>query len=334
MASVTFEKLQQSLQEKKFAPVYFLHGTEPFFIDQISDYIEKNALTEAEKGFNQVVLYGRDVDVYTIINACSRYPMMASHQVVIVKEAQLLKNFDALESYLNKPVQSTILVLCHKYKTLDKRLKINKVLDKNAVVFESKPLAENKVADWVKNYLQSKGLKITNPAAQMMADFVGSDLEKLSNGLYKMAIAAEKGATITEKDIEANVAESKEYKVWELQSALATRNTVKTTKLVNYLAQTKKENPLPMIVGLLYGFFSKATALYLSAKPNEAKAELGINAWSGKDIDAAVKTFGSALPKIMNILQTYDLRFKGVDDTGTDETELTKEMIYKILYIK
>jgi DNA polymerase-3 subunit delta len=334
MAAITYEKLIQSLQEKKYQPVYFLHGTEPYFIDHVSDYIESKVLSDAEKGFNQSVLYGKDTDTNTILNAVTRYPLMSPVQVIIVKEAQDLKNLAGLEKYFEKPVPTTILVMCHKYKTLDKRLKAYKILEQNAVLFESKPIPEAKVPDWIEKYLERKGYKSTHKAAYLLTEYIGSDLEKLANALEKLTSAMDKGSIIDEKDVVDNIGVSREYNVFEITGALANKDIVKITKLVNYINQNTKEYPMPMMIGVLYNFFSKATSLYIGGKNDKDTLKaLGIMEWVSKDFQKAAQSYGRKLIEIMKLIQTYDLRFKGVNDTGTDGTELFKELIFRIVYL-
>jgi DNA polymerase III subunit delta len=334
MAAITYEKIVQSLQEKKFQPVYFLHGTEPYFIDYLSDYIEEHALNEAEKSFNQVVFYGKDTDVNTILNAVTRYPMMSQYQVVIVKEAQDLKNLAGLEKYFEKPVPTTILVMCHKYKSLDKRLKVTKILEQKAILFESKPIPEAKVPEWVEKYLERKGYKSTHKAGYLLAEYVGSNLEKLSNALEKITSALDKGSIVDEEDIKANVGISREYNIFELSTAIVNKDVEKVTKLVNYINDNPKEYAIQYMIVTLYNFFSKATALYMSGKyDKDTLRAVGIMEWASKDYQKAVQVFGKKLKEIMKLIQQYDLRSKGVNDTGTDSSELMKEMIFRILYL-
>jgi DNA polymerase III subunit delta len=334
MAAITYEKIVQSLQEKKFQPVYFLHGAEPYFIDYISDYIEEHALSEAEKSFNQVVLYGKDTDVNTILNAVTRYPMMCQYQVVIVKEAQDLKNLAGLEKYFDKPVPTTILVMCHKYKSLDKRLKVTKILEQKAVLFESKPIPETKVPEWVEKYLERKGYKSTHKAGYLLAEYVGSNLEKLSNALEKITSALDKGSIVDEEDIKANVGISREYNAFELSSAIVNKDVEKVTRLVNYINENPKDFPIQVMIVVLYNFFSKATALFMSGKNDkDTFRSLGIMEWLAKDFQKAVQVYGRKLKEIMKLIQQYDLRSKGVNDTGTAPEELMKELVFRILYL-
>ena len=334
MASITYDKLLQSLQEKKFQPVYYLHGTEPYFIDHISDYIEEHSLTDAEKSFNQVVFYGKDTDANTLLNAVTRYPMMAQYQVVIVKEAQDFKNLAALENYFEKPVPSTILVMCHKYKSLDKRLKVTKILEQKAVLFESKPIPEAKVPDWIEKYLETAGYKSTNQARYLLTEYIGSNLEKLGNALVKITSALDKGSIIDERDIKANVGISKDYNAFELSGAIVNKDIAKITRLVNYINENPKEFPIQVMIVVLYNFFSKATSLYITGKNDkETLKSLGIMEWLSRDFQKAVQVYCRKLIDISKLIQEFDLRSKGVNDTGTDSQELMKELVYRIVYI-
>ncbi len=348
--AVTYDKLLQSLKSKKFEPVYFLHGEEPYFIDAITDYIEKNALTEAEKGFNQVVMYGKDTDLDSIVAAARRYPMMSEKQVIIVKEAQFMrglggKNNDdgdekpekkqsLLEGYIEKPVPSTILVIAYKYKTLDKRLKLYKLLDKNAVLFESAKVKENTIPDWITKYLEEKGKKITQKAALLLTEYIGNDLENIVNALEKLSIANNTENAINEKDIEDNIGISREYNIFELTAALGTKNKIKASKIIEYMSTHTKEHPLPMIMGFLYSYFSKISAMQLKpGSQKEALKAMGVMDWLQKEYIQAEQNYKGKLKPIMNILHEYDLRSKGVNDTGTADAQLLKEMMYRIMYI-
>lgn len=233
-------------------------GEEPYYIDKLAGYIEDNILSEDEKGFNQMVLYGRDVTVEEIVSNAKRYPMMADRQVVIVKEAQeLSRTIDKLESYAENPLPTTVLVICYKYKTLDKRKKVTKVLDKAGVVFESKKLYENQVGDWLKRVLSGKGYQIEPKAAAMLVEFLGTDLSKISNELDKLAIILPKGSTITPKVIEENIGFSKDYNNFELRKAIGEKNQLKAYQIADYFAQNPKDNPLVVTTGLVFGFFSQ-----------------------------------------------------------------------------
>lgn len=249
-------KIVNDIKIGNIKPIYFLMGEEPYYIDKLSDFIEENVLAEDEKGFNQTVLYGRDVTIEDIIGTAKRYPMMAERQVVIVKEAQdLSKTIDKLESYAENPMLSTVLVICYKYKTLDKRKKVTKELTKSGIVYESKKLYENQVGEWIKRVLQGKNYGIEPKASAMLVEFLGTDLSKINNELEKLQIILPKGSTITPKDIEENIGFSKDFNNFELINALGSKNQLKAYQIVNYFAENEKANPLVVTTGTVFGFF-------------------------------------------------------------------------------
>ena len=259
-----------------------------------------------------------------------RYPLMSQYQVLIIKEAQQIKKWDDLESYFEKPVDSTILVICHKHGKLDKRFKVYKALDKGpAALYESKPLDEKKVPEWINQYLESRNRKIKMQAANILTEYLGNDLEKIANALNKLISTKDANSAIDEKDIEQNVGISREYNIFELQKALINKDLQNLGKIVHYMSENPKEHPFPMMLGYFYTFFSKVAAIQM--RHTSAK-DLGINEWFFKDYQKASATFPGKARYIMSLLQEYDLRFKGVNDTGSGEGELMKEMMYKIVY--
>ena len=325
-----YSKLISSLKSKKFAPIYFLHGEENFFIDDIAEFIESHALSESEKSFNQQVLYGKEIDANTIKNAAMRYPLMSPYQVLIIKEAQQIKKWDELEVYFEKPVDTTILVICYKFGKFDKRTKAYKALEKGpAVLFESKTLEESKVPEWIHQYLETRQRKIKKQAADILTEYLGNDLEKIANAMDKIINTSDENKVIDEKDIEQNVGISREYNIFELQKAIINKDMLAFSKIVNYMATHTKDHPLPMAIGFFYGFFSKVTAIQLKRTPAK---DLGINEFFFKDYQKAAANYPNKGKYIMSLLQDYDLRFKGVNDTGTDDGELFKELFYKIIY--
>ena len=252
-------------------PIYFLSGEEPYFIDQISNYIENNILEESEKGFNQMVLYGRDVTIEDIVSNAKRYPMMAERQVIIVKEAQdLSRNIEKLSTYADNPQPTTVLVIAYKYKKLDKRKGLAKALKKHGVYYENKKLYENKVGDWVRNVLKDDGYNIQPKAAQMLVDFLGNDLSKVSNELQKLMLILPKGSEITPQAIEENIGISKDYNIFELRRAVTERDIVKAQRIAQYFIQNPKDNPLVLTVGQLYSLF--ANILKYHGLPQKDKA--------------------------------------------------------------
>ena len=253
-------------------------GDEPYYIDGISQYIEKTVLSEEEKGFNQMVLYGRDVSIDDIISQAKRYPMMAERQVVIVKEAQeLSRTIENLVSYAENPQPTTVLVICYKYKTLDKRKKLSKVIAKSAVLFESKKLYENQVPDWIRRSLASKGYTITPKASQMLVEFLGNDLSKVNNELEKLRLIMEPGEQITPQIIEENIGISKDFNNFELQNAIGVKDIKKAFGIVQYFSQNPRNHPIVMTIALLYSFFSKLLKYHSLANKSEAPKALGIS---------------------------------------------------------
>lgn len=327
-------KIIKDIKAGDIKPIYFLMGEEPYYIDKLTDYIEDNILTEEEKGFNQMVLYGRDVTVDEIVSNAKRYPMMADRQVVIVKEAQeLSRTIDKFESYAENPQPTTVLVVCYKYKTLDKRKKVTKVLEKAGVVFESKKLYENQVGDWLKRVLSGKGYQIEPKAAAMLVEFLGTDLSKIANELDKLAIILPKGSTITPKIIEDNIGFSKDYNNFELRKAIGEKNQLKAYQIADYFAQNPKDNPLVVTTGLIFGFFSQLLQYHGLKDKNPANAAkvLKVNPYFLKDYDVALKNYPmKKVSQIVAVLRDIDVKSKGVGANALPQQDLLKEMLVKI----
>lgn len=332
---MNFEEILSNLRKKVYHPVYFLMGDEAYFIDQISNFIANNVLDEAEREFNQSVLYGKDVDVATIISEAKRFPLMGSHTVVIVKEAQHVRKIEGLEPYLNNPLSSTILVLCYKYKTLDKRKKFTKDLANKAVLFESKKLYDNKIPEWIQNYLSKNNYSIQHKASHLLSEYLGADLGKITNELDKLMLIAPKGSEITAELIERNIGISKDFNNFELNNALGMREVLKANLIAKHFASNPKDNPLVVTIGVLFGFFQK-TLLYHTLKDksrNNAAATLKVSPFFVKDYELAARNYPKGkLVKIISYLREYDLKSKGVDNVSMSEGELLKELIYKILH--
>ncbi|GAB2693319.1 DNA polymerase III subunit delta [Mucilaginibacter koreensis] len=340
---MTATEIIKELKAGKYKPVYLLHGEEPYFIDQISNYVEDHLLSESEKGFNQTVLYGKDTDVVTVLNAAKRYPMMANCQVVIVKEAQDMKwgkedddkkGINPFLAFLENPLPSTVLVFCYKHGKFDKRKKTYKAISKSGLVFESAPLYDNKIPGWIESYTSEKKYPISGQAATMLAEYLGNDLQKIANELDKLMLNIPAGKEITLKDIQDNIGISKEYNVFELQSALIRRDVLKANQIVNYFEANPKSNPIVLILSNLYSFFSKVLLFqYIRNKPAaEAAREMGVNPYFMKDYELASRTFDIwKLMQIIGWLKEYDLKSKGVD-SGATHGELMKELVFKILH--
>lgn len=327
-------KIVNNIKAGNIKPIYFLMGEEPYYIDKLSDYIEKNILTEDEKGFNQTVLYGRDVTVEDIISTAKRYPMMSERQVVIIKEAQdLSRTIDKLESYVENPLHSTVLVFCYKYKTLDKRKKMTKLLDKVGVVYESKKLYENQVGDWIKRVLSGKGYSIEPKANAMLVEFLGTDLGKINNELEKLQIILPKGSVITPKDIEENIGFSKDFNIFELRKAIGERNQLKAYKIAQYFSDNPKDNPIVLTTGLLFSFFVQILQYHglKDKNPKNVAAVLKVNPFFLKDYDLALKNYPmKKVSQIVAALRDIDLKSKGVGANALPQSDLLREMLYKI----
>lgn len=327
-------RIVNDIKQGNIKPLYFFMGEEPYYIDKLTDYIEENVLTEDEKGFNQMVLYGKDVSIEEVISNAKRYPMMADRQVVIVKEAQeLSRTIEKLENYAENPQPTTVLVFAYKYKTLDKRKKVTKLIDKHGEVFESKKLYENQVADWIKRVLSGKGYTIEPKAAAMLVEFLGNDLSRISNELDKLAIILPQGSTITPKAIEDNIGISKDYNVFELRKAIGERDQLKAYKIADYFANNPKDNPLVMTVGLVFGFFSQLL-LYHGLKdksPGNAAKMLKVNPYFLKDYDIALRNYPmKKVSAIVAALRDIDVKSKGVGAGNIPQHDLLKEMLVKI----
>ncbi|AWA30289.1 DNA polymerase III subunit delta [Flavobacterium magnum] len=327
-------KIVNDIKAGNIKPIYFLMGEEPYYIDKLSDYIEENVLSEEEKGFNQSVLYGRDVSMEDIIGSAKRYPMMAEKQVVIVKEAQeLTKTIDRLEGYADNPMPSTVLVFCYKYKTLDKRKKVTKLLEKNGLVYESKKLYENQVGQWITRVLQGKGYTMEPKANAMLVEFLGTDLSKISNELDKLQIILPKGTTISAKHIEENIGFSKDYNVFELRKAIGDKNQVKAYQIAHYFAENPKDNPMVVTTSLVFGFFVNLLQYHglKDRNPKNVASVLKVNPYFLKDYDIALKNYPMRkVSAIVAALREIDMKSKGVGANSLSNSDLLKEMLVHI----
>ena len=332
---MNYKEIISSISNKDFHPVYFLMGEEAFYIDKISDYIADNVLESQEKEFNQSVLYGKEVDVAQIIAEAKQFPFGATHRVVIVKEAQNIKNIEELESYLDNPQPSTILVICYKYKKLDKRKKFTKSLAKKALLFESKKLYDNQVPDWIAKYLNEKGYKIEEKAVFMLAEFLGTELSNISNELDKLMVIIKKQEKITANIIEKNIGISKDYNIFEFQQALGKKDILKSNQIVNHFSANPKTHPLVVTLGMLFSFFQKIMT-YHSLKDkskNSVADELKVNPYFVQQYSSAARHYSqNKLFDIFTLLKVYDLKSKGVNNTSTVDGDLLKELVYKILH--
>ncbi len=327
-------QITKDIKAGNLKPIYFLMGEEPYYIDKLTEFIEQNVLEEHERDFNQSILYGRDVTMEDVIGTAKRFPMMADRQVVVVREAQeLSRTIDKLETYAENPQPTTVLVFAYKYKTLDKRKKITKLLDKVGVVFESKKLYENQVGDWIKRVLSGQGYSIDNKAVAMLVEFLGTDLSKINNELDKLKIILPKGHTFTPNDIEENIGFSKDFNNFELRKAIGEKNQVKAYQIIDYFAQNPKDNPLVVTTGLVFGFFSQLLqyhGLKDKSQMNAAKI-LKVNPYFVKDYEVAFRNYPmKKVSAIVSALRTIDVKSKGVGAASTSQHDLLKELLITI----
>lgn len=316
-------------------PIYFLMGEETYYIDKISDFIEKNVLSEEERGFNQMVLYGRDVTVEDVVGNAKRFPMMAEKTVIIVKEAQeLSRSIEKLVSYVENPQPSTVLVINYKYKTLDKRKKLYKLASKVGVVFNSKKLYDNQVADWIRKVLNGKNYQMEPKAAQMLVEFLGPDLSKISNELDKLVVILPEGTIINPIHIEENIGISKDFNNFELRKAVGNKNIAKANQIINYFSNNPKSNPTVMTVSLLNSYFTQLLmyhGLKDKSKANVAK-NLGVNPYFVDDYVTAGKNYPMRkVSQIIGFLREADVKSKGVGAT-ISQNDLLKELLFKIMH--
>ncbi len=342
---MTHTDIISSIKKKEFKPVYFLHGEESFFIDEVTKVFENDILNESEKSFNFSVLYGKENDFRAVRDNASRFPMMASHQVIIVKEAQEMKSLNELKGYVEKPTPTTILLICYKHKKYDMRSAFGKALKANALVLECKKLYDNEIPKWTKNYISSIGYTIDDSALELLSEHLGSNLSKIANELEKLSINVPKGTMITPQLIQDNIGISKDYNVFELQEALGNKNTLKTHRIIKHFSTNTKKYPLMMTLASLYGFFSKLyiAAAYARSSDLEMATALGFKfrdpnkaQYAARFRVAKFKTAIRHYPKskieeVFSILKEYDLKYKGVGSVNTSEGELLKEMVIKIL---
>ncbi len=330
------KELVADIKKGQIKPIYFLMGEEAYYIDKISDFIEDNLLDEAEKGFNQMVLYGRDVTIDDIVSNAKRYPMMAERQVVIVKEAQdLSRTIEKLASYAENPQPTTVLVVNYKYKKIDKRKALYKAINKNgSVVFESKKLYDNQVPDWIRRVLKGQGYDISPKAAQMLVEFLGTDLSKVNNELDKLKIVLPKGTQITPEHIEENIGISKDYNNFELRKAVGERNIVKAHQIAKYFADNPKDNPMVVTVALLFNFFSQLLHLHgmTDKNPRSVASALRVNPYFVNEYLTAARNYPmKKVSAVVALLREFDVKSKGVGANAVPQGDLLRELLVRIM---
>lgn len=328
------EKIIAELKKGSYKPVYWLEGEEEFFIDKVVDYAEHNILSESEKSFNLSVFYGKDAEWADIVNACRRYPMFSDKQVVVLKEAQAMRNIERLESYIEKPLSSTMLVVAYKNKKVDGRTKLAKLLKEKGALLTTKKLYDNELPEWTQQLVYAKGYTINRKALFLLIDHIGNDLSRLNNEIDKLALNLSGRNTITEDDIETYIGVSKEFNVFELQQAIASRDLYKAIRIIKYFEANPKAAPMQLILPSLYNFFSKVQMVY-SVPSREEKtiaSAIGVNNFFVRDyLQAAQQYSAPTVERILLLLHEYNLRNIGINDAGTTDADLLKEMVVKMI---
>lgn len=337
---ISTDAILKDLKAKKFQPVYFLHGEEPYYIDRICDMIEKIAIPEADKSFNQTIVYGKDMTMSAILGAAKRFPMMAEKQLVMVKEAQEISDLGQEKSrafflqYIQNPLPSTILVFAHKNKKLDTRTNVGKELDKKEYLIESKKMYDNQLPKWITELVKEKGHTIGDKAAVVLSEYIGNDLNRINNELEKLLINFQTKIEINEDIIAKYVGISKEYNTFELQSAIAIKNVLKANRIINYFEANPKNNPLIPIIALLFGYFSKLILIHQAKdkSKNAIASVLKLNPFFVDEYLTASRNYPiDKVVKIISYLRTADLQSKGVGSTA-DEGQILRELVFKILH--
>jgi DNA polymerase III subunit delta len=333
---VSVDKILSDWKRNAFKPVYWLEGDEPFFIDQVLDYAEKNILSESDASFNLSVFYGRDADWPSVVNACRRYPMFSERQVVLLKEAQFMKDIEKLEGYIDNPLPSTVLVVGYKQKKVDGRGKLAKLLKQKGEIFSTKKLYDSELPNWVINYLKSYGFTISQKAVYVLVEHIGNDLSRLANELQKVTINLGKRTEITEDDIESYVGISKEYNVFELQHALTQRNMMRCLQIIQYLEGNPKALPIMQLLPTLYSFFSKAYLVFGAGTNDEYELARflgyqGLNPYVKDIINCAKNYRQKGVEQALLLLHEYNLKSIGVYSSNVSDANLLKEMVVKMI---
>jgi DNA polymerase III subunit delta len=332
---MTAETILTDLTKKKYKPVYWLEGDEDFFIDEITDYAATHILSESEASFNLTIFYGKDTDWATLFNACRRYPMFSERQVVIVKEAQDMRGIEKLETYVERPLDTTILFVAYKGKKVDGRTRLAKLLKEKAILLTTKKLYDNQLPEWTAGLVRTKGLNINGKALQLLIDHIGNDLNRLNNEIDKLALNLGASKSITEDAIEKYVGISKDFNVFELQQAIAHHDFYKAMRIVQYFEANPKAAPLQLIFPSLYNFFSKALVVFTVSGHDEraVASAMGVSPHFARDYMQAAHRFGQqGIESLLLLLHQYNLKNLGIGDAGTDDMELLKEMLAKIMH--
>jgi DNA polymerase-3 subunit delta len=331
---MTVDKILGDWRQKRFKPVYWFEGEEEYFIDELVNYAEHHILTQSEASFNLSIFYGKDASWAEVINACRKYPMFGDRQVVLLKEAQQMRDIERLEPYIDKPLSSTIFVVSYKEKKIDGRSRMSKLLKEKAELFSSKKMYDNQLPDWTNDLIKSKGYSISPRALHLLVDHIGNDLSRISNELEKILINLKDRKSISEDDIERFVGVSKEYNVFELQDALVKKDMAKAIRIVQYFEANPKAGPIQMILPALYNFFSKVYMLFGQSAKDEKTiaANIGTNPYFVKDYIAAAKIYNyEGVESAILLLHEYNLKSVGVNSINAEDASLLKEMIAKMI---
>lgn len=328
------EKILSDWKKKLYKPLYWLEGEEDYYIDKVMNYAEHKILPESEAGFNLSVFYGKDASWSDVVNACMRYPMFAEKQVVLLKEAQQMKDIDKLENYIEHPLASTIFVVSYKEKTLDKRTKLYKLINKNGEVFTSEKIKEYKLVEWVTEYLKEQDFTMSQKGVLLLVDHLGNDLNRIVHEIEKITVNLGTRKTITEDDIEKYVGVSKEYNAFELQAAIGKKDLAKAIRIIQYFESNPKAAPIQLVLPALYGFFSKLYIIFGMADKSEAAVKPFFygNLYAAKEAIASAKMYGyEGVERALLLLHHYNLKSVGVNDSGSSDGSLMKEMVVKMM---
>ena len=331
---MSFEKIISEWKKGVFKPVYWLEGDENYYIDKVMDYAEHQILSENEAGFNLSVYYGKDSNWADIMNSCRRYPMFSEKQVVLLKEAQQMRDIEKLETYVENPLNSTVFVVSYKEKKLDGRTKFAKTVKEKGVLLTTKKMYENQLPEWTQKLVESKGLSISRKGVMLLVDHIGNDLNRIENEITKIAVNLETRKNITEEDIEEYIGISKEYNVFELQSALVNKDLAKAIRIIQYFEANPKAAPIQLVLPSLYGLFSKVIMIYgMNSRDEKAvAATLGVNPFFVKDYLKAAALYNyPQVEAALLLLHEYNLKSVGVNDAGTEDASLLKEMLVKMI---
>lgn len=335
---MTFDDVVAQIRKREFKPIYFLHGAEPYYIDQIVDLLAETVLSPGERDFNQTIFYAKDTQPVAVVDTAIRLPMMSEYQVVILKEAQeyaKAAQWEQFEKYAENPSSATILVIAHKYKTLDKRSKFYKILTKKALVFESEGVKDYQLGAWIKAHIGSKGYKITDKAIALLAEFIGNDLSRIANELEKLFLVVPAGSQINEKHIEQNIGISKDYNVFELVNAVAERDSMKANKIIQYFGQNPKATHITVVLANLHGLYTRLFKAHFAKTddPGKLAGILKIHPFAAKElVQNKRKHPAKVISRNFSILREYDMLAKGVGSSGVADEELMKELVFKLLH--